>query len=96
MEPARLMSHVFGAAGGCSDGEEGLDMELARPVSHADFQAAMKKVGPSITRGCEVSVSPGVPLHIGFSEHCGVWARGRVRGRAGGRASNGLRDRCRG
>ncbi|KAL3148141.1 hypothetical protein ABBQ38_014423 [Trebouxia sp. C0009 RCD-2024] len=45
-------------AGGYTDGEEGLDMELARPVSQADFQAAMKKVGPSITRGSEVSVSP--------------------------------------
>ena len=63
---ARLVSHVFGTAGGCSGGEEGLDMKLARPVSHADFQAAMKKVGPSITRGSEVSVSPGLPLYIGL------------------------------
>ena len=53
-------------AGGYSDGEEGLDMELARPVSHADFQSAMKKVGPSITRGSEVSVSPGLILLIGL------------------------------
>ena len=66
------MSHVFGTAGGCSDGEEGLDLELARPVSHADFQAAMKKVGPSITRGSEGSVSPGVPLHMNSSTLPGV------------------------
>lgn len=52
------------SAGGYTDGEEGLDMELARPVSQADFQAAMKKVGPSITRGSEVSVSPGGSLHM--------------------------------
>lgn len=48
-----------GSAGGVTDGEEVLDMELARPVSQADFLAAMKKVGPSITRGSEVSVSAG-------------------------------------
>ena len=57
---------VWYLAGGYTDGEEGLDMGLARPVSHADFQAAMKKVGPSITRGSEVSVSPGVRLHCGL------------------------------
>ena len=34
-------------------------MELARPVSQADFEGAMKRVGPSITRGSEVSISPG-------------------------------------
>jgi len=34
-------------------------MELARPVSQADFEGAMKRVGPSITRGSEVAVSPG-------------------------------------
>lgn len=47
---------VPGAGGG--RGSE-VDMELARPVTQADFEGAMKRVGPSITRGSEVAVSPG-------------------------------------
>lgn len=39
--------------------EAALDPDLARPVSQVDFEAAMKQVGPSITRGSEVEVSPG-------------------------------------
>ena len=35
-------------------------MELARPVSQSDFEGAMNRVGPSITRGSEVAVSPGM------------------------------------
>ncbi len=46
------------ADAGGSQGSE-VDMELARPVSQADFEGAMKRVGPSITRGSEVAVSPG-------------------------------------
>ena len=42
-------------------------MELARPVSQADFEGAMKRVRPSITRGSEVAVSPGE-----FAKQCVV------------------------
>lgn len=51
--------HMYRLAGGGTDEGHGVDMELARPVSHADFEGAMKKVGPSIARGSEVAVSPG-------------------------------------
>lgn len=42
---------------GRGDSEE--EVGLGRPVSQADFEGAMKLVGPSITRGSEVQVSPG-------------------------------------
>eukprot|EP00891_Asterochloris_glomerata_P007187 jgi/Astpho2/7187/Aster-01505 len=45
--------------------EAALDPDLARPVSQVDFEAAMKKVGPSITRGSEVEVSPVLWEDIG-------------------------------
>ena len=56
LQAGRPASHTP-CAGGQS--EAALDPALARPVSQADFEAAMKQVGPSITRGSEVEVSPG-------------------------------------
>ncbi|KAL0051736.1 hypothetical protein WJX82_001191 [Trebouxia sp. C0006] len=52
---------------GGSEGSE-VDMKLARPVSQADFEGAMKRVGPSITRGSEVAVSPVLWESIGGLE----------------------------
>ena len=53
---AGAASHTTSAG---EQSEAALDPALARPVSQVDFEAAMKQVGPSITRGSEVEVSPG-------------------------------------
>ena len=59
---------VVPGAGGGRGGEA--DMELARPVTQADFEGAMKRVGPSITRGSEVAVSPGTHCVGGTACNC--------------------------
>ena len=46
-------------AGNTEGSEQDSDLDLARPVGQADFTAAMKRVGPSITRGSEVAAPPG-------------------------------------
>ena len=56
-----VISQVVVPSAGGGRGSE-VDMELARPVTQADFEGAMKRVGPSITRGSEVAVSPGMAL----------------------------------
>lgn len=60
---------------GKGDGTE--EVGLGRPVCQADFEGAMKRVGPSITRGSEVQVSPGkLPAtHRHHSVNCLVQAK---------------------
>ena len=78
---SKHVTHMSTPAGGSADGDGGVDMELARPVTHADFVGAMKKVGPSITRGSEVAVSPGriSQIHRHTSTHGHLHARMHAR-----------------
>ena len=41
------------------DGKMAEEVGLGRPVCQADFETAMKRVGPSITRGSQAQVEPG-------------------------------------
>ena len=58
-EAGPFSSLFFSASCIVGSGEITDEVGLGRPVCQADFEAAMKRVGPSITRGSQAQVEPG-------------------------------------